>query len=301
MNLNMIIKNPRVLITEDDLFTANIFRDFFTRENFEVIVAYDGKQAIEMLKQHSFDAVLLDLMLPGIGGIGVLQFIRTNDQLQMLPVVILSNTSYFSGLAQSARNAGGTSFIEKAAVNPQKLVDEVRNLIAISIGILPASALRKSETDVQSAQAAVHAQPTNFTSEASAVPASVYTFTHPINVLLADDDRLIHGVIKFFMTQAGHNLESAYDGREAIEMALVKRPDILILDGVMPDYDGVEVVERWQKDPSLSHIPIILITSDQASIRKISEIYSSKITMLMKPFSPEKLVAKIQELALKRN
>src|SRR6478672_8987014 len=121
---------PRILIAEDDQFVANICRGKFQSEGFEVATAADGSAAIGMLKKDRPDAVVLDLMLPVMDGISVLRFIRSHQDLRGVPVIVLSNSAYFSGLAQSAWAAGATNFLNKSDHGPEELVKEVRKLLA---------------------------------------------------------------------------------------------------------------------------------------------------------------------------
>lgn len=275
MNPDPSLPRPRVLIAEDDAFTANLCRDVFTRENFDARVALDGRMAIEFLANNTVDAVLLDLMLPEIDGIGVLEFIRSHEKLRGLPVIVLSNLSCFSGMVQSAWNAGATNFIKKGTADPTALVKEVRNLIH---------------------PAAVAPQPAPLP-EPAAAPAPVSApVKKSYKVLVADDDRLVQSVIQFFLGQAGYQVESAYDGRQALEMAVAGRPDVMILDGIMPELDGIEVVDRWFRDTRLARIPIIMLTADPETHRMVGQLRGGNVSIQPKPFSPDKLVLKVDQL-----
>lgn len=282
MNPDPSLPRPRVLITEDDTFTANLCRDVFNRENFEAHVALNGRAAIDFLSSNPVDAVLLDLMLPEVDGIGVLEFIRSHDKLRGLPVIVLSNLDCFSGMVQSAWNAGATNFIKKGSADPTALVKEVRSLIQPAAPVpppLPASFAQAST--------------------AAPVPPPV---PEPVKekktykVLVADDDRLVQSVISFFMTQAGYQVESAHDGREALEKAVVIRPDVLILDGLMPELDGIEVVDRWFRDTRLHRIPIIMLTADPETHRRVGAMRGANVSILSKPFSPDRLVLKVDQV-----
>ena len=72
---------------------------------------------------------VLDLLLPGIDGIGILKFIRSRKELEDLPVFIVSNSNYFSGIVQDAWSEGATKFIRKGEFSPKGLVDEVRKTV----------------------------------------------------------------------------------------------------------------------------------------------------------------------------
>lgn len=262
----------RILITEDDQFIANICRRKFEQEGFEVCLAHDGREAIQLLERQAPDAVLLDLMLPEIDGIGVLQFIRSNESLRALPVIVLSNSNYFSGLAQAAWQAGATNFLKKSDYGPQSLVDEMRKLLSPPSPPLPPN------------------EPPPLPPRAFIKPAA-----GPIRVIVADDDRVIQGALGFIMEQAGFVVRSAFDGRRALEMAEDDAPDIMVLDGMMPKLDGLAVLNLWQKHPRLATVPVIMLTSEKSEARKSSALGSGAVEYLTKPFSPADLVRIIEQ------
>jgi DNA-binding response OmpR family regulator len=262
----------RILITEDDQFIANICRGKFEEEGFEVCLARDGREAIELLDKYPPALVLLDLMLPEIDGIGVLKHIRSSDSLRRLPVIVLSNSSYFSGPAQAAWKAGATNFLNKGDHGPQSLVDEVRKLL-------------------------VPAKPPPLPNEPPPLPPRAFLKRAPgrIRVIVADDDRVIQGALGFIMEQAGFVVRSAFDGRRALEMAEADPPDIMVLDGLMPELDGFAVLNLWQKHPRLVTVPVIMLTTERSEVRKSAALDSGAVEYLTKPFSPAGLVEIIQE------
>lgn len=262
----------RILIVEDDKFIAHLCRSKFEEENFKVDVAYDGQAAIDSLKSVKPDAVLLDLMLPEVDGIGVLQFIRSDESLRDLPVIVLSNSSYFSGMAQSAWKAGATNFLNKADNAPKTLVAEIQKLL---------EGAPEQERDWN--------DPPPLPPRAFIKPAE-----GPIRVIIADDDRLIHGVLGFFMEQAGFLVRTAYDGKRALELAEMDAPDILILDGLMPELDGFEVLKIWQSHPKLAKVPVIMLTAEDPALRRSSAIATGAVEYVTKPFSPEDVVKLIR-------
>lgn len=268
----------RILITEDDQFTANVCRAKFEHEGFEVSLAHDGREAIKLLERRPPDVVLLDLMLPEIDGIGVLQFIRSNESLRSLPVIVLSNSSYFSGPAQAAWQAGATNFLNKGDHGPQSLVEEVCKLLA-------------QDTPPPLPDVPPPVPPRAFIKRASG----------PIRVIVADDDRVIQGALGFIMEQAGFLVRSAFDGRRALEMAEADAPDIMVLDGMMPELDGFAVLNFWKKHPRLATVPVIMLTAEKSEARKSSALGSGAVEYLAKPFSPAKLVQLIEQYVGRRD
>jgi DNA-binding response OmpR family regulator len=271
----------RILITEDDLFLANLCRERFELEGFEVSLAHNGGSAIDVLKSDPPDVVMLDLMLPEIDGIGVLRFLRSQESLRAIPVIVLSNSGYFSGLAQSAWKAGATNFLNKGDHSPKSLVDEVGKL-------LPAAPPRPAKPARSEPPPQPAPPPPDDFIEAEA---------GQIRVIVADDDKVIHGVLGFFMEQAGYQVRFAFDGRRAIEMAEAYPPDVMVLDGMMPELDGFEVLEIWRKHPRLAEIPVIMLTSQKSEGQRAAALGGGAVEYITKPFSPDHLVVLIDQYA----
>src|SRR5579883_2984348 len=117
----------KILIIEDDQMVANIYRNKFSVEHFQVETALDGEAGVESLHQFQPDVVILDLMLPKMSGLEVLTKIRSQDHLKQLPVIVLSNT-YLSNMVQQAWKAGATKCLSKATCTPKQVIDVVRGL-----------------------------------------------------------------------------------------------------------------------------------------------------------------------------
>ena len=280
-----------ILITEDDPFTANICSDKFSQAEYEVSLAHDGRAAIELLKSHPPDVVLLDLMLPEIDGIGVLRFIRSQESLRDLPVIVWSNSTAFSSLAKSARDAGATIFLNKGNIGPQKLLDEVNKLLSIKPMPMPQPPPLPPPLP----------QPQPAQPPSPPAGASIKVSARAIRVIIADDDNVIHSVLGFFMGQAGYVVRSAFNGRQAMEMAQADPPDIMVLDVMMPKLDGFEVLNLWRKHPLLAKIPVIMLTASKNDAKKFEALASGVVKFITKPFSPDTLVETIRQFTGKHS
>ena len=119
----------KLLITDDDPLVVNIYKNKFEAEGFDVAVAADGQAALLQIQRQRPDVVLMDLMLPGIDGVKVLQAIRSDPALRDLPVIVLSN-AYASSLITAAWKAGATKCFTKSGCTPNHLAAEVRALLS---------------------------------------------------------------------------------------------------------------------------------------------------------------------------
>ncbi len=119
----------KVLIVDDDKIVANIYRNKFLVEGFNAEIALDGQAGLDLIRSFRPDAVLLDLMLPQTSGLEVLKTIRSEPELQRLPVIIFSNT-YLTSMVQEAWVAGATKCLSKANCTPKQVIDIVRSALA---------------------------------------------------------------------------------------------------------------------------------------------------------------------------
>ena len=116
----------KILIVEDDLIVANIYRNKFSVEGYSVEVALDGLAGLETIHSFRPDVVILDLMLPKMSGVELLKKIRSEPDFQKLPVIVFSNT-YLSNMVQEAWKAGATKCLSKANCTPKQLIEVLRS------------------------------------------------------------------------------------------------------------------------------------------------------------------------------
>jgi DNA-binding response OmpR family regulator len=119
----------KILIIEDDQIVANIYRNKFSVEGFQVEIAHDGAAGLESIHNFRPDAVILDLMLPKMTGVDLMKKIRTEADFQKLPIIVFSNT-YLTNMVQEAWKAGATKCLSKANCSPKQLLDVVRSTIS---------------------------------------------------------------------------------------------------------------------------------------------------------------------------
>jgi two-component system phosphate regulon response regulator PhoB len=118
-------------------------------------------------------------------------------------------------------------------------------------------------------------------------------------ILVVDDNEAIARIIERHLTAAGHIVLTAGDGRRALELAAARQPDCVLLDIMMPDISGLEVLRRLKSDPATAPIPVILVTAkseDDDAERGRSEGASDYVT---KPFSAAQIVEAVRTVLRK--
>ncbi|MBE5807969.1 MAG: response regulator transcription factor [Clostridiales bacterium] len=110
-------------------------------------------------------------------------------------------------------------------------------------------------------------------------------------ILVADDDRNVHISLNAYFRHEGYQILSAYDGKEAVSLALSKRPDIALIDIMMPEMDGFDVCAEIRKQ---SVMPIIMLTAKGEEFDKLRGLELGADDYITKPFSPRELLARIK-------
>jgi CheY-like chemotaxis protein len=119
----------RILFVEDDALVARIYTPKLTGAGFEVQTAEDGLLAVQRLREFKPDLVVLDLLMPKLGGLEVLKFIRNELALKETRVIVFSN-SFLGELLEQVASIGVEEALVKASVTPRQLVDIINNVFA---------------------------------------------------------------------------------------------------------------------------------------------------------------------------
>jgi diguanylate cyclase (GGDEF)-like protein len=114
------------------------------------------------------------------------------------------------------------------------------------------------------------------------------------SVLVVDDDPDVARFVEVNLRSAGYDVSVASDGEEALERALELRPDLVLLDVMMPKLDGFEVAQRLRRDPRTSSSSIIMLTAKALSADKVLGLSSGADDYIIKPFDPVELLARVK-------
>jgi len=113
-------------------------------------------------------------------------------------------------------------------------------------------------------------------------------------ILVVDDEQHIVELVKFNLDKEGYQVDTAFDGRNALAAVERQKPDLIILDVMLPEVDGFEVCRTLQKNPATSEIPIIMLTARAEEIDKVLGLELGADDYITKPFSPRELVARVK-------
>ena len=118
----------------------------------------------------------------------------------------------------------------------------------------------------------------------------------PQRILIVDDDRSIVKVLTAYLEQSGYQVLPAYDGEMALHTLRRERPDLMILDLMMPQRDGWEITNLVRADKSLAATPIIMLTARVEDTDKIVGLEMGADDYITKPFNAREVVARVKSL-----
>lgn len=121
------------------------------------------------------------------------------------------------------------------------------------------------------------------------------------NILVVDDEEHIVELLKFNLEMQGYNIEVSYDGLDAFMKARDLNPDLILLDRMLPNIDGLEVLKKIREDSSTKNIPVIMLTAKTMEKDKIEGLEVGADDYISKPFSIQEVLARVKAVLRRYN
>jgi len=118
-------------------------------------------------------------------------------------------------------------------------------------------------------------------------------------ILVVDDEEDIVQVVSITLEARGHEVQTAYNGKECIAKVKKDEPDLIVLDVMMPKMNGMQVVDALRNSTNYNHIPIIMLTAATQFARKPDEYWREKVGVedyISKPFEPVDLLKRVDNV-----
>lgn len=218
--MNTEKKKPMLLLIDDNKRMIVTLSDFLSYEGFNVINAKSGEEALKKLEQITPDIIILDINMPGIGGVGFLNVLQKNNLKPDCPILVFTARSAMEDFFNTLDVAG---FIAKPC-SETDLLNKINEVLA---------SVPKKEN-------------------------SASKDTAPIKILLGEDDMDVADQLVFSMRQSGIDFHIVKSGGEIIESAATLKPSAIVMKDILPGMNGRVVVPLLRTMPSTKNVPIIL-------------------------------------------
>lgn len=119
------------------------------------------------------------------------------------------------------------------------------------------------------------------------------------NILVADDEKSVIELVAFLLEKDGHKVRTAGDGQNAMDQVMMERPDLIVMDVMMPVLDGYTLCTRLAADESTRDIPVLILTA-KGQMKDVFLLSTNVAAYLEKPFDPNHLRAEIAKILAAR-
>jgi len=119
-------------------------------------------------------------------------------------------------------------------------------------------------------------------------------------VVVVDDDAMLRTIVEAKLRTRGYHVVQVEDGLKAVEVISTERPDLVVLDSMMPGTDGLEVMVAIKAVPAIADTPIVMLTARKQESDIVAALKAGASDYLVKPFIPEELAMRIQRLLPRR-
>ncbi|MGD9098627.1 MAG: response regulator [Desulfobacterales bacterium] len=254
-----------VLVIEDDPLNMKLMRGLLGLGGYRMLEAEEAETGLQMAAESRPDLILMDVNLPGLDGLSATRRLKDDPQLASIPVIALTGLA-MEGDREKALEAGCMDHITKP-INTRSFLD--------SLGTLLAPACDRPAPE--------------------APPRDVAQRQYS-RILVVDDDpmnvKLLEGILK----KEGYESIKAFGGEEALAMVRRDRPDLILLDVMMPGIDGYEVTRQLKSNPATAAIPVIMITALNGTEDKVRGLACGADEFLTKPVNAAELLARSKSM-----
>jgi len=224
------IISKTILLVEDSEPAIIQMRDILEDSGYNILVAHDGKEALWILSQTIPDAMILDLMMPGVDGFQVLKSLRELDHTAHIPVLVLTAKHITKQELKLLKKNNVHELIQKGDVKRNEL------LKAVSAMVLPQiQEIIEPQRELQN----IEGKPVVLVVEDN--PDNMLT----VKALLGNDYKVIEAI----------------DGNEGVAKAIEHKPHLILMDIALPAMDGIEAFKQIRNHVNLKKIPVIALTA----------------------------------------
>ncbi len=289
-----------ILVVEDSKTARKVVSLVLGRKGYTIIEASSGTEALLAIEGVAPDLVLLDVMLPDMTGYAVLSAIRKNSELSEIPVVMLTGKS---GAADRQRGmfSGSNEYLTKP-FDPVKLLAVLGKYLEPSATTAkapepangkkmePPPSPKKPETVEKPAVAKPAVAKSAVVKPTVAIAKAKGTEK---SVLVVEDSPTSRKVITLVLSRNGYVVSEAATGGQALRMVGAETPHLILLDAMLPDMTGYDILAQLKQDPRLKEIPVVMLTAKDSPVDREKGMRAGSVAYLTKPFNPDKLLSVI--------
>ncbi len=266
------MKKNKILIIEDEESLVKLLTTKLEKEGYDTQYAYNGKIGLEKVISWNPDLILLDIVMPEMDGYEVLEIL--NEKKIKIPVIIISNSGQPVEI-EKTKKLGAIDHLIKTEFSPNDVLKKVQN--CLNNGGKPKKEISKVLEPHEDESARKLG----------------------IKVLLVEDDVFLREICSKKLTKEGYTVYEAVDGEEALDGVSGIKPDIVLLDIILPAIDGFQILSHVRKDKNkeIARTPIIMLSNlgQDDDIKKAMDAGANDY-LVKAHFTTEEIANKIKKI-----
>lgn len=283
-------QKKRIIIVEDDAVLRDVLAEKLEKNGYIVDKAQDGIVAMEKIRIARPDCILLDILMPRMGGIEVLEQLHADVSFSSIPVIIISNSGQPVEIKR-AQELGAREFLIKAVFDPNEVLEKVERVIAGEDAVARVGGdVSEQKTGTSTAEPSVAGIPVVTTPDVAQIDASGKIF-----ILVIEDDKFLRELLVRKLSGEGFDVRNAIDAQAAFTILAERKPNIILLDLILPGVDGFEILTRIKADSKISDVPVIILSNlgQKEDLEKAMKL-GAKDFMVKANFTLDEIVTKVR-------
>jgi PAS domain S-box-containing protein len=252
-------EKAKVLVVDDDHMAVDLVCRTIEEAGITALRAYNGRDGIETAISERPDLILLDLMMPDVSGFDVVEVLRKRQDTAVIPIIIVTAKT-LTDEERDELSGYVTRVVRKSEFSRDAFMTEVRRALIGKPGATGANGTSGAAEPVEVDLWRKKAWPARIKGAETAVGPRVKKHARSPLILVAEDNPSDSDILRLFLEDAGYAIAQAADGREALAFMAETRPDLIILDLMMPNMDGFAFLAEKSKETSFSGIPVIIVS-----------------------------------------
>ena len=258
----------KILLIEDEQVLSDVLVAKLKKEGYETNVAYEGEDGYKKIGEWKPDLILLDIVLPKMNGYEILEKMQVDAN--KTPVIIISNSGQPVEIERT-KKLGAVDYLVKTQFDPAEVILKVNGYLNKDGGVTPPPPVAAEE-------------------EAG--------LKKNIKVLLVEDDKFLRDICGTKLIKEGFDIVEAIDGQEVIQVLEKEKPQIILLDIVLPSVNGFEILAqiRSHANPEIAKIPVLMLSNlgQEDDVKKAMELGASDY-MIKSNFTTQEITNKIKK------
>lgn len=239
----------KILIVEDEEVLLEVLEKKLENEGYDVLIAKDGEEGLKKFREGGPDLVLLDIIMPRMGGFEVMREIVKDPILAKIPIIVISNSGQPIEI-EEATKLGAVDYLIKAEFSPEDVVKKIRQNLAPDKGHISGMNVSVKTPVIEEKE-----------TKKNLGGNSGGRGDSGGRILVIEDDRFLRDLIVQKLKKEGFVVLEAIDGEEGIKMTREHSTDLVLLDLILPGIDGFEVLKKMKEDSATKNIPVIILSN----------------------------------------